>query len=471
MALRFTLGAYMEALQNEIQRTPRLRDFHPISTQASRALQTTHSTTTAHLQGKGREWTLTIPHNSHFSLSNREIQQRILCNTSLSTYPYSEYIPAAVTLFDSTGKASTFDAILQERHTPLMEFIRLNCSAKHRIHLRHALEDIASLFNIRHGDLNRRRICFTPTGEVRLMDQPIVTESRGDDHIQLGQAALLIYIGASDINAFRKLVEPATSAEEEIRRLRCLLSAAEFHGNTSLAMLASTLLAESSCDTVARCTTALSHEPFAPLPILSSLLEGKATQNNILHETYPTPPFEEVLKIDFSLCDEVARASDQIVRYRRGIKWGYAYSTGERIMVNREIIAAYDFEEGRAVIRTPGGYGLINTSGRLIMNDVWEDMCWYSDENVVVAADNMGRWHIYDRMGRQLSTVACDWMGDASEGIIVAKRNGKFGYLTTDGAKRTDFIYEEAYSFSDGLARVKLGGRYYHIDTTFHRHH
>lgn len=469
MATPFSLVAYTEALENKQQRCSKLRDFYPCSPRALSALRVTHSAVIASLRGEGKEWTLTIPLKRHFALSHSEIRQRILTHSKEPTYAFAEFLPSAITLFNSIGEASVFDAILQERHTPLVEFIRRNCSVKYRTNLRHALESIACAFRLHHGALSRWNICFDEEGKLRLSDYPIVAHRRDDDHLQLGQAAVLIYIGASDLEAFKLLAEPATSPTERTRRLRCLLSACEFHGRTPLAALASALLAEASRETIERCTQRLAQEIFAPMPILSSLLTPQSPQSQIDHYTPPTLPAEEFLKVDFGQCDEVLAASDQIVRYRRGHRWGYAYTDGERVVVDREIIAAYDFEEGRAVIRTPRGYGLIDTCGRLIMNDVWEQMCWYSAENVAVAADGMGHWHLYDRMGRQLSSTPCDWMGDASEGIVVAKRNGKFGYFTTDGTKRTDFIYEEAYSFSEGLARVKYGGGYYHIDTTFHR--
>lgn len=121
------------------------------------------------------------------------------------------------------------------------------------------------------------------------------------------------------------------------------------------------------------------------------------------------------------------------------------------------------------MIRTPRGYGLVDSSGRVVMNDVWEQLAWYGDENVCVGADNLGRWHIYDRMGRQLSTVGCDFMGDASEGFVVARRGERYGYISTDGKRHTDFIYDEAYSFSEGRALVKRNNNYFHIDTSFHR--
>lgn len=471
MAVIFSTTAFMEALENEQQRCSRLRDFYPLTKHIASTLRVTNASIVAHLRGEGKEWTLTIPTKGQFALSLKEIQERLLTISHLSEYTFAEFLPKAITLFEGAGNPHLCDALLQETHSPLVEFIRRNCSEKYRGHIRAALENISYTFHLTHGGLNRRNICFDTTGGLKLTDYPITAESKGDDHLQFGSVALLLYIGASDLGAFGYLSEAAPNQEEHTRRLRCILSAGEFHGRSTLAELASALLNCATSETIERCVRRLSAEPFAPLPLLRSLLASHSHTTTINTSTIPTPPAEEYSKVDFSLCDEITNPSDQIVRYRKGKRWGYAYTDGERIAVDREIIGAYDFEEGRAVIHTPRGYGLIDTTGRIIMNDTWEQMCWYCNDNVVVAADNMGNWHLYDRMGRQLSTVACDWMGDACEGIVVAKRNGKFGYITTDGQKRTDFIYEEAYSFSDGLARVKHNGRYYHIDTSFHRHH
>lgn len=462
------ITSYTDAIGNPRQLSPLLGDLHP---DPAREPQSKAGLVILPLVGRNREWTLSLPTASHFSLPPSEIALR--CRHTSPLFARAEYIPDALIVFDNLGAPHTLPALLQEAHTPIEEFIRLNCSAKRRNRIRMALESIAAATAtpIGHGALNRGRICFDEGCNLRLSDRPLIAEPVRNDHIALGKASLLLFVAASDLKAYRALsAEPHSSKDEEQRRLRCLLSAAEYHGSTALATLCSALLNGASEQHIATAIRALAHEPFAPLEILHPLLTSRGANHFPFATTTAPLPTEKFARVDFDLCERVEMAGDQMVRYLRGGRWGYCHHDGQMINVEREIVAAYDFQEGRAVIRTPRGYGLVDTTGRLVMNDVWEQLCWYGDENVAVGADSQGRWHIYDRQGRQLSAVACDWMGDASEGFVVARRNGRFGYYSTDGRRHTDFIYQEAFSFSDGLALVRRNeGPYFHIDTSFHR--
>lgn len=465
------ITAYTDAIGNPLQLSPRLQGFH---LDPSRGVCSRNGVIIIPLVGQDKRWTLSLPRGNRFTLRKSEIALRCrTIATSDTLFAEAEYLPEALIVFDNLSRAHSCEALLQEAHTPLEEFVRLNCSARHRSHLRMAIESVASAMTkpINHGSLDRFRICFDAHCNLRLMDYPIVDTLRRSDHSALGRAALLLFVAASDLKGYRALIDsPHNSPCEEQRRLRCLLSAAEHHGSTRLAALCSALLAGASHNEIATAVAHLAHERFAPLGLLYPLLTSRQPHQFYHLEGTPTLEEEELVRLDFALCERVEPAGDQMVRYLSGDHWGYAHQDGEIIRIEREVIAAYDFEEGRAVIRTPRGYGLVDTSGRLVMNDVWEQLCWYGGENVAVAADDTGRWHLYDRMGRQLSAVACDWLGDASEGFVVARRGGRFGYYSTDGERHTDFIYDEAFSFSGGRALVRRkGGPYFHIDTSFHR--
>lgn len=43
--------------------------------------------------------------------------------------------------------------------------------------------------------------------------------------------------------------------------------------------------------------------------------------------------------------------------------------------------------------------------------------------------------------------------------------NGKYGYINHNGETVTSFIYDDAFSFRDGQARVKLNNEYIKIDS------
>lgn len=465
------ITAYTEALGCEIQKSPHLQGLH-LNT-AEEVIYSKH-TISFPLQGRGKSWRLTIATTDQFPLSEASVRLRTLATQSPDNpFAPAEYISDALVVYDSLGVAHTLSALLQEAHTPLIDFIRRNCSTKRRGHLRTALESIYQRVKegfTTHGSLTSKRIEFDEGGELYILDYPIIPEAQHSDTTALAKAALMLYIGASDIDSFKALIAlPTGDATELTRRLRCILSAAEHHGSTRLATLCRAVLNNATDGELLAAIGALCNERFAPLEILCPLLTSRSPEGPVAIAKQTLPP-DEVVWVDFALCDRVEMASDNIVRYKQGDHWGYAYTDGQKIIIEREIIAAYDFEEGRAVIRTPRGYGLVDSSGRVVMNDVWEQLAWYGDENVCVGGDTQGRWYIYDRMGRQLSTVGCDFMGDASEGFVVARRGGRYGYFSTDGKRHTDFIYDEAYSFSGGRALVRRkGGPYFHIDTSFHR--
>ena len=168
------------------------------------------------------------------------------------------------------------------------------------------------------------------------------------------------------------------------------------------------------------------------------------------------------------LFDEVCPPSEMICRAYRGGYWYYITLDNRVIPTERPLLAAFDFYEGRAVVRTERGYGLIDNSGKWIMRDRWSDMAWHGSENIATASAD-GIWHIYNRSGQQLSTIGAEWMGDAGEGFVVGRRGSKYAYYSTSGKLLGDFIYDQAGSFNDGVALVERRGSRYYIDTTLHK--
>lgn len=51
-----------------------------------------------------------------------------------------------------------------------------------------------------------------------------------------------------------------------------------------------------------------------------------------------------------------------------------------------------------------------------------------------------------------------------SEGLACVKMNGKWGYIDMMGGDVIECMYDEAYNFSDGLARVQVNGKYGYVD-------
>ncbi len=447
--------------------------MHPTHHPSHRGYRLSHDTITFSLSDGEKLWNLTLPTNGYFHLTRKEIEARIAEISHTPLFAEAHYLSKALILFGEGGEPFECAAILQAAHTPLTDFVRLNCSSKRRTNLRTALQNIAlgcrTLLRagVHHGSLDYHSITFDDQGGLHIANFPLATHC-SSDYTRLAEAALLLFVAGCDIESYKLLIHRSQSPEDYQRRLRHILSAAEHHDIAPLAKLAKLLTTPSNGNSFADAIEELSCEGFRAMPLLHNLLATRHESGIVEHSRYDGEEYAEGETVEFDKCDEVYH-SDQIVRYRKGDIWGYAHWDGERIAVERILLYANDFEEGRAVIRTKRGYGMIDTSGHVVMNDVWSDLCWYGDENIATAADEEGKWYIFDRQGRRLSTIPADWLGDPAEGFVVARKGRKFGYYSTLGNRLTDFIYDEAFSFSGGVALVAKGKVRYHIDTSLHR--
>ena len=471
--MHFTIDAYFEALHSHHQRHPIFTNMYPLSHLTHKGYRLGLNTITVFLSDSKKLWNLTLPTNEGFDLTGKEIEIRISHIARHPLFTEARFLSKALTLFSEGGECQTCQGILQAAYTPLTDFVRYNCSSQRRTNLRNALQNVAIACRtllrdgIHHGSLDYNSLTFDESGTLHISNYPLSTQ-KTSDYIRLAEAALLLFIAGCDIEAYKILIQRTPSSEDYQRRLRHILSAAEHYDITPLARLAKLLATPSNGNTFADAIEQLSCEGFKAMPLLYNLLATRHQAATIIISPYDDHEYVEGETVDFSKCDEIYQ-SDQIVRFRKGEIWGYAYWNGERIVVERIILYANDFAEGRAVIRTKRGYGMIDTTGRVVMNDVWDDLYWYGDDNIATASDEDGKWYIFDRLGRRLSTIPADWLGDPSEGFVVARKGKKFGYYSTNGDRLTDFIYDEAFSFCDGVALVTKGKSRYHIDTTLHR--
>lgn len=123
-------------------------------------------------------------------------------------------------------------------------------------------------------------------------------------------------------------------------------------------------------------------------------------------------------------------------------------------------------ENGRVV------YSIMNKEGELITGYEYEVVHHYHEGYVVVGnnyyshAIDGGRdvirtkYGLLDMNGHVVIPLIYDMLGECREGIINAKRDGRWGFIDVNGNIIIPFIYEEARSFSEGLASVMFGRRY-----------
>ena len=467
-----TIGAILDALSHPEQQHPQLaKHLHPLNHEGYN-YQLDHHTLRVSLAGESSQWVLIVPLGEDFGIAESQIRERCKATQQLPYLAEAHFISSALTLFDQAGEPHTRPAILQQSATPLEEFIRLGCSTKHRPRLRRALEYLAhsaealSMEGLRLGNLSRRRICFDSECRPLFADYPL-SEGTRSDIAQLCQAALLLFVAACQVESYQLLTPKSTTLGEHHRRLGAILSAAEYYAIKPLVGIAENLLRGAYPEALLGHLEELVFEPFRPLPRLTELLSGKETFAT--NQPTSTVDSQALPVVNFALCEEVLPAGEELVRYRLGGLWGYAQTNGKRLPLQRTLLYAEEFAGSRAMVKTSRGYGVIDTEGRVVVNDVWSDLGWHPEEGIITASDTLGKWHILDPQGRQLTAQPSDWLGCVAEGFVVARKGNKFGYYSTSGQKMTDFIYDEAYGFINGLALVAHNGNHYHIDDLFHR--
>jgi hypothetical protein len=134
-----------------------------------------------------------------------------------------------------------------------------------------------------------------------------------------------------------------------------------------------------------------------------------------------------------------------------------------------EYEAATTLYNGVAAVKKNGKWGLLNSSLEPVTDFIYEDIIIGSDNvcskyGLIFAKESDG-YHMLDLTG---TPVGVETYEDArlfgSDGIAAVKKNGKWGFVDTQGNQVLDYQYEDADSFSKGLAPICINGVYEYID-------
>ncbi|MGD9588862.1 MAG: WG repeat-containing protein [Pyrinomonadaceae bacterium] len=182
-------------------------------------------------------------------------------------------------------------------------------------------------------------------------------------------------------------------------------------------------------------------------------------------------------------------------------KAGYIDQRG-RIIIKPQFDVAYDFSNGRALIKIGDLQSFIDTSGQQIIKlgpyqagrSFREGLAaihsnfefWYVDRDgkvvipkrqglpkdfseglacVYLRVEGKLKGDYIDRTGETKIQPQYDECFDFSEGLAVVKVAEKFGYIDKVGKPVVPARYKSAYEFSDGRARVSTGDKDGFIDT------
>ena len=381
-----------------------------------------------------------------------------------------------VLLYPDDGRPVRSDLLVEElpqESQPFGDFLRTHLNRNNRRPVRRLLQQLPEMADaladtLPHPRIDRRTLLVAAPDHRPLLTGYGYLTARRDDPpaVALLRLALLLHaaLGAPDHYACLK----GLTRREAPRLWQALRLQGEFGRTAPLAEAAALLSTPTPDATAARTLLAdLARLPFAPMPLLAGLLGDMTPGSPSPPVPDPLPVEDDSLRIDFSDCDEVCPRADTLIRYRRGNRWGFSDRHG-RPLGTETFLETDDFYEGRAAVRTASGWGLLRRDGTYALPPDREQLAWHGPDNVATASRD-GLWHLYDRCGRQLTAEGADWMGDPSEGRLLIRRGGRFGFIGLDGRPVTTLRFDEAYSFRNGRAAVRIRGEWFQIDPDSHR--
>ncbi len=147
--------------------------------------------------------------------------------------------------------------------------------------------------------------------------------------------------------------------------------------------------------------------------------------------------------------------NETVSEYYDGIKGKYT----ERTCTYEKID---DFTGEYAVYTLDGRKGLIDTEGSPVIEAVYDEILFDGkDKTMISVKDGDACFFVNDKGYRtEMPEENFESLGVVSQGRITAKKNGKYGYLDTKFNEKTEFIYDGATPFYEGIGAVRQGQKW-----------
>lgn len=145
-------------------------------------------------------------------------------------------------------------------------------------------------------------------------------------------------------------------------------------------------------------------------------------------------------------------------------RWGYA-DAGGKVVVPAQYSAAGPFQAGRAVVAKDGAYGFVNEQGQETVLPAYDALNPYAGG---YARARVGDTYTFiDAKGQEFDHYYFNAL-DFAEGFAAVLDYRGWFYISGPPEDGTPPVFfAEAYSFSDGLARVKLADGYTFITPAY----
>ncbi|MDF2644747.1 MAG: hypothetical protein K0Q73_552 [Paenibacillus sp.] len=105
-------------------------------------------------------------------------------------------------------------------------------------------------------------------------------------------------------------------------------------------------------------------------------------------------------------------------------------------------------------------YGYVGKEGQIVIVPQFDMAFSFRERRARV--QKRDQWYFIDPTGKRVSDMY-EWVGDFSEGLAIVSRNGKRGYIDTEGRMVIDLQFDNCLRFTESMAVVQVGGKFGYI--------
>lgn len=147
--------------------------------------------------------------------------------------------------------------------------------------------------------------------------------------------------------------------------------------------------------------------------------------------------------------------NQKVREYYDSVKGRYV----ERTCVYDEI---GEFSGGYAVYAQDGKKGLIGENGKVVIEAVYDEIDFDGkDKSMLPVKDGTDCFYINDKGYKtEMPDEAFESLGIVSQNRIVAKKQGKYGYLDKNFKEKTEFVFDEASAIYEGIGAVRQNDKW-----------
>ena len=177
-----------------------------------------------------------------------------------------------------------------------------------------------------------------------------------------------------------------------------------------------------------------------------SIADYKTESIRSFSKKYPEFPFQDMIERDLHMVGK------NLFQFVRGGKYGFM-NENSSIVIPAKFDYAENFKDGLAVVSKEGKYGYINKEGSLMIDYQFDEAGDFDQGRAIVAKGDY--YGLIDVSGSYVLQPKFEDIGPISEDLMYVESAEGFQYYKLDGSLAFEGIFDEAFSFRNGMAQVR----------------